>query len=136
MKYYDNYLDLTEDQMRLGIVSDIHECVGSLKMALGELDSLGIDQIVVLGDLMETGKRIEVTVSILADRNIVGVWGNHDLGLSLDPCDEPIRRYPASLIQFMTGLKPRVVVAPLFRGHFATFDTESGELRPQKVPYE
>jgi len=74
--------------MRLGILADIHEDIEGLTRALDQLRREAVDRVVVLGDLFDTGERVEATVDLLAEAGAVGVWGNHDLGL----CDGPSER--------------------------------------------
>lgn len=71
--------------MKIGILADIHECVIHLRSALQAFRENGVDQVVVLGDIFETGKYIDETVQLLRDVNAFGVWGNHDVGLSHEP---------------------------------------------------
>ncbi len=67
--------------MKLGLLADIHEHVEHLKTALHNFQNLGVDQIVVIGDVFDSGKQIRETCRLLADAGAVGVWGNHDYGL-------------------------------------------------------
>ncbi len=48
--------------MRLGILADIHEQVRRLRKAIAVLQEHGADRFVVLGDVFDTGQRIEQTV--------------------------------------------------------------------------
>ena len=96
--------------MRLGILADIHEAVGFLRGALAALDRIGVEQLVFLGDVCEMGGGLEETISILAGRDILGVWGNHDIGLSFQPDEEVSRRYPPRVMEFMQSLLPRVSI--------------------------
>ncbi len=65
--------------MKLGIITDIHEHVECLRAVLDELAGQ-VDRIVMVGDVVETGERIEETCQLLSDAGVVGVWGNHDYG--------------------------------------------------------
>jgi hypothetical protein len=65
---------------------------------------------VVLGDVFETGKRMEETVDLLRQVEAVGVWGNHDIGLCFDPDDKTCERYSAGVVAFMGGLQPRLEI--------------------------
>jgi len=96
--------------MKLGLVTDIHEHVEFLRRALDRFDSADVDRVIVIGDVFETGARIEETCRLLADADAVGVWGNHDYGLSFEPDDEIRARYPACVIDYMTSLRPRLDV--------------------------
>jgi predicted phosphodiesterase len=73
--------------MKLGILADVHEHVENLREALEVLRQQGADRFVVLGDVFETGKRLEETIGLLREVNAVGVWGNHDVGLCLAPSE-------------------------------------------------
>jgi hypothetical protein len=62
--------------VRLGLITDIHERVLDLKLALAAFDRHGVDRVICLGDVFETGAAIRETVALLAERHIAGVWGN------------------------------------------------------------
>jgi hypothetical protein len=51
--------------MRIGILADIHEDVEDRSAALALLRREAVDQVVVLGDLFETGRRIGDPVALL-----------------------------------------------------------------------
>jgi predicted phosphodiesterase len=93
--------------MKLGILADIHEQVEALRRAIAALRRQGADRFVVLGDVFETGKRIEATVRLLREVDAVGVWGNHDLGLSHQPTAAVQARY-AAVLDYMLTLRPRL----------------------------
>jgi predicted phosphodiesterase len=96
--------------MRLGLLADIHEHTRQLQKAIDLLRQHGADRFVVLGDVFETGKRIEQTVRLLQEIQADGVWGNHDIGLCFDPSDAVCRRYSADVLRFMSGLRPRLEI--------------------------
>jgi len=92
--------------MRLGLLTDIHEQVTCLEEALRILDSRGMDEIIVLGDVFETGGNIDQTCQLLSAAGVRGVWGNHDFGLSSDPEPDILARYSPRVGEFMTRLEP------------------------------
>ena len=96
--------------MKLGLITDIHEQVELLRSALDRFDKERVDQVIVIGDMFELGKRIEETCRLLAEANAIGVWGNHDYGLCVDPNEEIYEKYPAAVIEYMTSLRPRLDV--------------------------
>jgi predicted phosphodiesterase len=65
--------------MKLGLLADIHEQTGQLRKAIAVLRRHGVDRFVALGDIFETGQRMEETVCMLQEVEAVGVWGNHDV---------------------------------------------------------
>ena len=103
--------------MKLGLLTDIHEHVEFLRLALARFERQRVDQIVVIGDIFETGARIEETCRLLADAGAIGVWGNHDFGLCSNPEAATWARYPRSILDFMTTLRPRQEIAGCYFTH-------------------
>ena len=96
--------------MKLGLISDIHEAVDQLHDCLRLLKTERVDQIVVVGDVVAMGQRMQQTCELLAAARTVGVWGNHDFGLCVDPSAELRHSYGDIVIDYMTSLKPRLVI--------------------------
>src|SRR4051794_3083628 len=96
--------------MRLGILADIHEDLDHLRGALDVLRAGGADRFVILGDVFETGLRLDATVELLDGLDAVGVWGNHDFGLCQGPRDDLRLRYSERTMDFMGRLGPRLEV--------------------------
>jgi len=96
--------------MKLGLLADIHEHTRQLIKAIALLQQHGADRFVVLGDVFETGKRIEQTVRLLQQVEAVGVWGNHDVGLCFDPSEAVCQRYSADVLNFMGSLRPHLEI--------------------------
>jgi len=96
--------------MKLGLLADIHEQTKQLRKGIDVLHQHGADRFVVLGDVLEMGKRIEETVHLLQQIQAVGVWGNHDIGLCFDPGEEVCQRYSAAVLRFMGSLQPRLEI--------------------------
>ncbi len=103
--------------MKLGLITDIHEQVELLRIALERFEREQVDQIVCIGDLFMLGEQIEETCRMLAEADAIGVWGNHDYGLCVDPDDEIRERFPNALIDYMTSLRPRLEVAGCHFSH-------------------
>ena len=96
--------------MKLGLLADIHEHTRQLQKAIELLQQQGAQRFVVLGDVFETGKRIEQTVRMREEVHAVGVWGNHDVGLCFDPDDKVCERYSAAVLNFMGSLQPHLEI--------------------------
>ncbi|MFM8397589.1 MAG: metallophosphoesterase, partial [Pirellula sp.] len=73
--------------------------------AIDALTSRGVDQFILLGDVFETGKEIRQTVGILRQLKTAGVFGNHDLGLAIEPDQESLEKYGQEVIDFFATLK-------------------------------
>lgn len=96
--------------MRLGLLADIHEHLDFLRIALAWLRRQEVDQIVVLGDIVSTGERLEEACRLLAEVGAIGVWGNHDFGLAKEPTADMRRKYSPSALEYLASLKPRLVI--------------------------
>lgn len=62
----------------LGFISDVHADVHALRDALRLLDEMGVREIICLGDVVDYGLFPAEVVSLLAERGIVSLRGNHD----------------------------------------------------------
>lgn len=99
--------------MLIGILSDIHDAVDSLKTTLYKFRRLGVHQVVSLGDAFETFKPRQPGAEVarlLREVGTIGVWGNHDFRLS-HWISEGIRsKADPDLLEFSETLKPQLVV--------------------------
>ncbi|QDV42204.1 Calcineurin-like phosphoesterase superfamily domain protein [Stieleria neptunia] len=102
--------------MKLGIITDIHEHVECLRAVLDELAGQ-VDQVVMVGDVVETGERIEETCQLLSDAGVIGVWGNHDFGLCCDVSVETRETFSHDVLQYMGSLKPRLEIGDCLFSH-------------------
>ena len=60
------------------LLSDIHGNEEALKVVLAAIDDLAVDQIICLGDSVDYGPRSQQVLSMLRERNIPSIKGNHD----------------------------------------------------------
>lgn len=126
--------------MRLGILSDIHEDTAALRAALATFAREGVDRVVLLGDLFRDGAHAAATVDLLATAGATGVWGNHDLGMCLDPDPDLVDRHPPRVFAFSRTLRPRLEVADCLFAHGpAQWDAADplsylGDERPEEAP--
>ena len=65
--------------MRIGLLADIHEDVEGLSSAIWTCRRAGVDRLLTLGDIFETGERFAEAVDLLREADVGGVWGNHEL---------------------------------------------------------
>ena len=92
--------------MKLGLLTDIHEHVDYLAAALQMLQQEAVDQIVVIGDIYETGKQLDEACQLLTEADAIGVWGNHDFGLCVNPIPEVREKFHLTTLAFMSRLTP------------------------------
>lgn len=64
--------------MRYAILSDVHANIDALEAVFHRLDSLGVEETVCLGDVVGYNAEPNACVSLVAERNIQTVLGNHD----------------------------------------------------------
>ncbi len=94
--------------MRYAVISDIHSNLEALETVFREIDRIGVDRIVSLGDLVGYNADPNECVRMIEERNILSLMGNHDAavcGLE-DPADfNPIAR--AAVLWTRQVLEPR-----------------------------
>jgi len=103
--------------MKLGLITDIHEQVEYLKLALARFKQERVDKIVMIGDVIETGQRLEETCRLLLEANVAGVWGNHDYGLCVDPPLELQKKFSPAVFEFMRRLRPSLTIDDCYFSH-------------------
>lgn len=64
--------------MKIGIFSDPHGHLDELNLTLSLFEYLKVDEIICDGDLVDKGINTEAVVSIIRERDIPCVQGNHD----------------------------------------------------------
>jgi predicted phosphodiesterase len=94
--------------MRFGILADIHGCVEYLQRAIVKLNRERVDQFVVLGDLICDRSNADETVALLRGCDAMGVWGNHELGLCVEPDDDICEMYSQPVLEYFGQLKAHV----------------------------
>jgi hypothetical protein len=103
--------------MRIGILADIHGHVENLRKAIRRLEREQVEQFVVLGDVIYERGHAAETVDLLKDVGAVGVWGNHELGLCINPSDELRERYTQPVVDFFGTLAPQYERGELLFSH-------------------
>jgi hypothetical protein len=106
-------------RMKLGILADIHERSDLLGTAIGLLQDLDCERLIVLGDIFEMGANVAETVRILVAAGATGVYGNHDLALCHEPSPEVVARYPEDVTRYFASLGPRLAIEDLLFTHGA-----------------
>jgi len=99
--------------MRIGILADIHDAVILLEHALQLLRQHDAEQVVTLGDAFESYRpgTPAVEVARMLERvGAVGVWGNHDFGLSHEVTDQLREEADEMILSFAARLTPQLAV--------------------------
>ena len=103
--------------MRLGILADIHGNVENLRRAIDRLGQEQVDTFVVLGDVIYDSRNATEVVDLLRACEAVGVWGNHDLGLCVDPDSEMRALYTDAVLEFFSTLHSRFELGEILFSH-------------------
>lgn len=64
--------------MRVALVSDVHSNLVALDAVLAEIDALGVDRVICLGDIVDLGPQPSETIARLRERGVACIQGNHD----------------------------------------------------------
>jgi predicted phosphodiesterase len=64
--------------MRIALISDIHANLVALNAALADIQRVGVDQIICLGDVVDLGPRPRATLARIRALGCPVVMGNHD----------------------------------------------------------
>lgn len=108
--------------MRIGILADIHAHTANLTKAIASLRREGVDVFVVLGDVIYDSSNATETIEILRDCEAIGVWGNHELGLCVEPEADVCAGYADTVLSFLGTLTPRLELGGCLFSH--TFPNE------------
>lgn len=68
--------------MKVALLADIHANLEAFQAVLDDIDRSGADQVVSLGDNIGYGPDPNEVVSLLRDRQILSIMGNHELVLA------------------------------------------------------
>lgn len=91
--YFESFKNLTE--VRLAILSDIHEDYENLRMIVGRAEARGFDKLICLGDISgfsppyyenENSRNAPACLALLREKCEIIIAGNHDIyAAGLDP---------------------------------------------------
>ncbi len=103
--------------MRIGLLADIHEDVEALSSAIWTCRRAGVDRLLTLGDIFETGERFAEAVDLLREADVGGVWGNHEFALYAGRGDSVESQFDWRTLDYMQRLTPRYEVEGVLLCH-------------------
>lgn len=103
--------------MLIGLLSDIHEDIERLSLALDALRAARCDRLIMLGDVYHTGDRVAEACRVLAAADIPGVWGNHDFGLCAEVEEDLAAKIDPGVLAYMATLQPRIIIGDCLFQH-------------------
>ncbi len=110
--------------MKIGLITDVHNDAVRLRNALDVFSLRGVDQILTIGDtfdpVVEPAGITEVA-RLLSDRNVIGVWGNHDYGFCREIPECYIARYPAAMFDYLKSIGPNIELGEMLFSHREVF---------------
>ncbi len=90
---------------RIAIIADIHADFHALEDALDKIDQLGCDLVVCAGDVIGWGKFPEQTISLVRERDITCIRGNHEnWALQGELHDDPDLLLKPQTLKFLRSL--------------------------------
>ena len=103
--------------MRIGLLADIHEDIEGLAAAISLCRRDGVDRLLTLGDIFETGERFAEVVELLREADVGGVWGNHEFALYAGRGDSVESLFDWRTLDYMKRLTARQEVAGVLLSH-------------------
>ncbi len=107
--------------MKIGLVTDIHNDVANLRLALERVDAWGVDRIVTLGDscdVLVPGEDLAAVAELLEHYKVRGVWGNHDVTLCRDVPERYLSRFAGrTVLSYMETLQPSLTLGDYHFSH-------------------
>ena len=67
--------------MKTAVISDIHGNATALEAVLADIAANAVDRIISLGDNIGYGPEPEKAITLLREKNIPSVIGNHEIGI-------------------------------------------------------
>lgn len=113
--------------MRIAIISDIHGNLLAFEQVLTDIDAQQVDHIVCLGDTIGYGPEPEACTSLLRQRGIPSVMGNHEYALTEESYFRRLNPVARESLSLTRSLLTRETIAhirtlpPVLRLHDALF---------------
>ena len=95
---------------RIGIISDVHADVHALQDALARIAELGCAMTVCCGDIVDYGLFPEETITLLRERRVLTIRGNHDRWAISEGHDVSGWDLTPAAARYLEGLPPRLTM--------------------------
>ena len=93
--------------MKYGVLGDIHANLSALEAVLADLDRIGVDQLLSVGDVVGYGAAPAACIDILKDRAVLTVKGNHDAAVVRELDDRYFNNYAREAVRWTQGVLDR-----------------------------
>lgn len=73
--------------MKIAVLSDIHGNISALNTVLDDVEKMGVDKFIILGDIVDYGIHSNEAIDILRKMDgkiICNIWGNHEYAVMKD----------------------------------------------------
>jgi len=86
--------------MKYGVLGDIHANLSALEVVLADLDRVGVDQILSVGDVVGYGAAPAACIDLLRERDVKTVKGNHDAAVVRELDDRYFNNYAREAVRW------------------------------------
>ena len=86
--------------MKYGVLGDIHANLSALEVVLDDLDRVGVDVLLSVGDVVGYGAAPAACIDLLRDRQVVTVKGNHDAAVVRELDDRYFNNYAREAVRW------------------------------------
>jgi predicted phosphodiesterase len=100
----------------VGIFSDVHGATRTLTRALASCEMLGVETIVLLGDLFDRPEQADGCAQALAGWRVVGVYGNHEREVALAAGAGELCLQEET-VHFLSGLREDILIEDVHLTH-------------------
>lgn len=96
--------------MRYAILGDIHSNLSALTAVLDSIDRAGVDAILSVGDVVGYGPSPQECITLLRERHVAVVKGNHDAACAGELGDQTFNRYARAALTWTRAQLPREMI--------------------------
>lgn len=86
--------------MKYGVLGDIHANLSALETVLADLDRVGVDLLLSVGDVVGYGAAPAACIDLLRERDVVTVKGNHDAAVVRELDDRYFNNYARQAVRW------------------------------------
>ena len=86
--------------MKYGVLGDIHANLSALETVLADLDRIGVDKILSVGDVVGYGAAPAACIDLLREREVDAVKGNHDAAVVRELDDRYFNNYARAAVRW------------------------------------
>jgi predicted phosphodiesterase len=86
--------------MKYGVLGDIHANLSALETVLADIDRIGVDVLLSVGDIVGYGAAPAACIDLLRERDVLTVKGNHDAAVVRELDDRYFNNYARQAVRW------------------------------------